>query len=71
MKRSEFKKRYDPNTGKFTRQHIQNKNQEIVKQENGEEVINKFKPPPPKPLVTQNKRSGDKIVKMLTAGHKK
>ena len=71
MKQSEFKRRYDPNTGKFTRQHIWNKNQEI----HGEGIIDKFKSvwkkttPPPKPM-TRTKKSGDKIVKMPTAHHK-
>ena len=69
MRQSEFKKKYDPITGKFSRKHIY-----------GEGIIDNIKSflgkkptrkkvqfaPPPKPTPTTNKKAGDKIVKMLT-----
>ena len=70
MRQSEFKKKYNPVTGKFSKQHIWDDG--IV---TGEGITDKFKSlisekksrkklptPPPKPT----KKAGDKIVKMLT-----
>ena len=69
MRQSEFKKKYDPDTGKFSRKHIY-----------GEGIMDTIKSflrkkptrkkatftPPPKPTPTTNKKAGDKIVKMLS-----
>ena len=69
MRQSEFKKKYDPDTGKFSRKHIY-----------GEGIIDSVKSfltkkptkkkvtftPPPKPTPTATKKAGDKIVKMLS-----
>ena len=70
MRQSEFKKKYDPDTGKFSRKHIY-----------GEGIIDKAKSflgrkptkkkvtfaPPPKPIpASSNKKAGDKIVKILS-----
>ena len=69
MRQSEFKKKYDPDTGKFSRKHIY-----------GEGIMDKAKSflgkkptkkkvtfaPPPKPTPTATKKAGDKIVKMLS-----
>ena len=71
----EFKKKYNPDIGKFTRQHNWSGDLEVF----GEGITDKFKslfgkktkkqvkfapPPPPKPTTT--KKAGDKIVKMLS-----
>ena len=67
MRQSEFKKKYDPDTGKFSKKHIY-----------GEGIMDSVKSfirrkptrkkvtfaPPPKP--TPSKKAGDKIVKMLS-----
>ena len=69
MRQSEFKKKYDPDTGKFSRKHIY-----------GEGIMDSVKSfltkkptkkkvtftPPPKPTPTATKKAGDKIVKMLS-----
>ena len=69
MRQSEFKKKYDPDTGKFSRKHIY-----------GEGIMDSVKSfltkkptkkkvtftPPPKPTPTASKKAGDKIVKMLS-----
>ena len=69
LRQSEFKKKYDPDTGKYTRKHIY-----------GEGIMDKvksflkptrkkvtFAAPPPKPSpISTTKKAGDKIVKMLS-----
>ena len=69
MRQSEFKKKYDPDTGRYLRKHIY-----------GEGIMDKAKSflgrkptkkkvtfaPPPKPTPTASKKAGDKIVKMLS-----
>ena len=69
MRQSEFKKKYNPDTGKFSRKHIY-----------GEGIMDSVKSfltkkptkkkvtfaPPPKPTPTATKKAGDKIVKMLS-----
>lgn len=73
MRQSEFKKKYNPETGKFTRQHIFNRGVVIT----GEGIADKFKslvkrkktqkPPPTPPTSSTNKQAGEKIVKMLSS----
>ena len=67
MRQSEFKRKYDPEIGKYTKKHIW-----------GEGIMDSvksfFKKPPPKPpkKVTfepssfADKKAGDKIVKILS-----
>ena len=69
MRQSEFKKKYDFETQKFSRKHIY-----------GEGIMDSVKSfltkkptkkkvtftPPPKPTPTASKKAGDKIVKMLS-----
>ena len=69
MRQSEFKKKYNLDTGKFSRKHIY-----------GEGIMDSVKSfltkkptkkkvtftPPPKPTPTATKKAGDKIVKMLS-----
>ena len=75
-RQSEFKKIYNPDTGKFTSQHIWSGERYIF----GEGITNKFKSlfgkktkkqvkfaPPPLPPKTTSKKAGDKIVKMLSS----
>ena len=78
MRQSEFKKRYNPVTGKFTKQNIWDDGIEIV---TGEGITDKFKSLisgklkksrkklptlAPKPTTTTSKKAGDRIVKMLS-----
>lgn len=80
MRQSEFKKKYNPETGKFTRQHIFNSGIVIT----GEGIADKFKsvfkrkktqktlpPPPPKDWISSSKKAGDQIVKLLQSQDKK
>ena len=67
MRQSEFKRKYDPEMGKYIKQHIY-----------GEGIIDSvksfFKKPTPKPLPSPppkkvtfvDKKAGDKIVKILS-----
>ena len=70
MRQSEFKKKYDPDTGKYTRKHIYGEGiMDTVKSFLGKKPTKKkvtFAPPPPKPTPTATKKAGDKIVKMLS-----
>ena len=70
MRQSEFKKKYDPDTGKFSRKHIYGEGiMDTVKSFLGKKPTRKkvtFAPPPPKPTPTATKKAGDKIVKMLS-----
>ena len=69
MRQSEFKKKYDPDTGRYLRKHIYGEG--IM--DNVKSFLSK-KPtrkkvtfaPPPKPTPTATKKAGDKIVKMLS-----
>ena len=69
MRQSEFKKKYDPDTGKFSRKHIYGEGiMDSVKSFLGKKPTRKkvtFPPPKPTPANT-NKNVGDKIVKMLS-----
>ena len=75
-RQSEFKKNNNPDTGKFTRQHIWSGERCIF----GEGITYKVKSlfgkktkkqvkfaPPPLPPKTTSKNAGDKIVKMLSS----
>ena len=67
MRQSEFKKKYDPDTGKYTRKHIYGEGiMDSVKSFLGKKPTRKKVTfaPPPKPPST--KKAGDKIVKMLS-----
>ena len=71
MRQSEFKKKYDPYMGKYTRKHIYREGiMDTVKSFLGKKPTKKnvkfTVPPPPKPT----KNAGDKIVKLLS-GEKK
>ena len=71
MRQSEFKKKYDPDTGKYTRKHIYGEGiMDSVKSFLGKKPTKKkvqFAVPPPKPTPTSTtKKAGDKIVKMLS-----
>ena len=69
MRQSEFKKKYDPVTEKYTRQHIYGEGiMDSVKSFLGKKPTKKrvtFAVPPPKPTPS-NKNAGDKIVKLLS-----
>ena len=67
MRQSEFKKKYDPVTGKFSRKHIYGEGiMDSVKSFLGKKPTKKkvTYAPPPKPTPTKN--AGDKIVKILS-----
>ena len=71
MRQSEFKKKYDPDTGKYMRQHIFGEGiMDSVKSFLAKKPTKKVTfevPPPPKPSPSNtNKNAGDKIVKMLS-----
>ena len=69
MRQSEFKKKYDPDTGKFSRKHIYGEGiMDTVKSFLGKKPTKKKVTftPPPKPTPTATKKAGDKIVKMLS-----
>ena len=69
MRQSEFKKKYDPDTGKFSRKHIYGEGlMDSVKSFIGRKPTKKKVTfaPPPKPTPASSKKSGDKIVKMLS-----
>ena len=71
MRQSEFKKKYDPDTGKYTRKHIYGEGiMDSVKSFLSKKPTRKkvqFAVPPPKPtLASSNKKAGHKIVKMLS-----
>ena len=70
MRQSEFKKKYDPDTGKYTRKHIYGEGiVDSVKSFLGKKPTKKvqFTTPPPKPIpVSTTKKAGDKIVKILS-----
>ena len=69
MRQSEFKKKYDPDTGKFSRKHIYGEGiMDTVKSFLGKKPTKKKVTfaPPPKPTPTTSKKAGDKIVKMLS-----
>ena len=72
MRQSEFKKIYDPDTGKYLRQHIYGEGiMDSVKSFLGKKPTKKkvkFAVPPPKPTPTNTtKNAGDKIVKLLSS----
>ena len=69
MRQSEFKKKYDPDKGKFLRKHIYGEGiMDSVKSFIGKKPTKKKVTfaPPPKPAPTATKKAGDKIVKMLS-----
>ena len=69
MRQSEFKKKYDPDTGKFSRKHVYGEGiMDSVKSFLGKKPTKKKVTftPPPKPTPTATKKAGDKIVKMLS-----
>ena len=70
MRQSEFKKKYDPDTGKFSRKHIYGEGiMDTVKSFLGKKPTRKkvtFAPPPKPTPASATKKAGDKIVKMLS-----
>ena len=72
MRQSEFKKKYDPDMGKFSRKHIYGEGiMDSVKSFLGKKPTKKKVkftiPPPPKPTpASATKNAGDKIVKLLS-----
>ena len=73
MRQSEFKKKYDPDMGKFSKKHIYGEAShtgggvmDSVKSFFGKKKV-RFAVPPPKPTpFNTNKNVGDKIVKILS-----
>ena len=68
-RQSEFKKKYDPDAGKFLRKHIFGEGlMDSVKSFIGRKPTRKKVTfaPPPKPTPASSKKAGDKIVKMLS-----
>ena len=68
MRQSEFKKKYDPDTGRYLRKHIYGEGiMDSIKSFIGKKPTKKKVTfPPPKPTPTTTKNAGDKIVKMLS-----
>ena len=72
MRQSEFKKKYDPDMGKYTRKHIYGEGiMDSVKSFLGKKPTKKkvtfAVPPPPKPTPANlTKNAGDEIVKLLS-----
>ena len=69
MRQSEFKKKYDLDTQKFSRKHIYGEGlMDSVKSFLGRKPTKKKVTftPPPKPTPTATKKAGDKIIKMLS-----
>ena len=69
MRQSEFKKKFDPEMGKFSRKHIYGEGiMDSVKSFFGKKKVKFAVPPPPKPKPVSgaNKNAGDKIVKLLS-----
>ena len=69
MRQSEFKKKYDPDTGRYLRKHIYGEGiMDNVKSFLGKKPTRKKVSftPPPKPTPTTTKKAGDKIVKLLS-----
>ena len=70
MRQSEFKKKYDPVTGKFSRKHIYGEGlMDSVKSFLERKPTKKkvtFAPPLKPTPASSNKKAGDKIVKMLS-----
>ena len=69
MRQSEFKKKYDPDRGKYTRKHIYGEGimdtvKSLIKKPTKKKVT--FAPPPKPTPTSSNKKAGDKIVKMLS-----
>ena len=72
MRQSEFKKKYDHDIGKYTRQHIYGEGiMDTIKSFLGKKPTKKVRfavPPPPKPNpVNVTKNAGDKIVQLLSS----
>ena len=69
MRQSEFKRKYDPEIGKYTKQHIYGEGiMDSVKSFFKKTAPNKSPPPPPPPkkVTFADKKAGDKIVKTLS-----
>ena len=71
MRQSEFKKKFDPDMGKFSRKHIYGEGiMDTVKSFLSKKPTKKkvqFAVPPPKPTpASATKKAGDKILKMLS-----
>ena len=75
MRQSEFKRKYDPETGKYTKQHIYGGGiMDSVKsffKPASKSSIRKSPPQPPKKVTFEpssfvDKKAGDKIVKILS-----
>ena len=70
MRQSDLKKKYNPDTGKFSRKHIYGEGimdtvKSFLRKKPTKKV--KFTVPPPKPTpAITTKKAGDKIVKMLS-----
>ena len=86
MRQSEFKRKYDPEMGKYTKQHVYGEGimdsvKSFFKKPTPKSSMCKPPPPPSKKVTFADKKAGDKIVKILsrenppttkkTASHKK
>ena len=73
MRQSEFKKKFDPDRGKFSRKHIYGEGiMDSVKSFLSKKPTKKvtFDPPPKPTPASTTKKAGDKIVKMLSGENK-
>ena len=68
MRQSEFKRKYDPEIGKYTKQHIYGEGIMDSVKSFFKKPTSKPKPPPkpPKKVTFADKKAGDKIVKILS-----
>lgn len=71
MRQSQFKRKYDPEMGKYTKQHIYGEGimdsvKSFLKKPASKSSMRKPPPQPPKKVTFADKKAGDKIVKMLS-----
>ena len=72
MRQSEFKRKYDPEVGKYTKQHVYGEGimdsvRSFFKKPTPKSSMRKpLPPPPPKKVTFVDKKAGDKIVKILS-----
>ena len=74
MRQSEFKRKYDPEMGKYTKQHIWGEGvmdsvKSFFKKPASKSSMHKpppMPPQPPKKVTFADKKAGDKIVKILS-----
>ena len=72
MRQSEFKRKYDPEIGKYIKQHIYGEGimdsvKSFFKKSAPKSSMRKPPPKPPKKVTFADKNAGDKIVKILSS----